>query len=163
MPSRSSYKKKSFFLPTPFVFLRTARTLRADLVRAKVCPAEEKLVGSRKCLRNRCKVCKNVVEKDTFESFVDKIVHKINHRFTSSDKCLVYLHHVKFVDGNILFKLLMSSDIDGTTIRIITGKVWGGMNIRRLSFLLIPKFRPQRFPRSYWNNIYWQNRPVWSY
>ena len=63
------------------------------------------------------------MEKDTFERFVDKMVHEINHRFTSSDKCLVYLHHVKFVDGNILFKLLMSSDIDGTTIRIKTGKV----------------------------------------
>ena len=52
---------------------------------------EERLLGSRKCLRNRCQVCKNVVETDIFQSFVDKKVYKINHRFTCSDKCLVYL------------------------------------------------------------------------
>ena len=65
----------------------------ALLVRAKVYPTEERLVGSRKCFRNRClqKDCKNVVETDTFQSFVDKKVYKINHRFTCSDKCLVYL------------------------------------------------------------------------
>ena len=60
-------------------------------MRAKVYPVEERLVGSRKCLRNRCQVCKNVVETDIFQSFVDKKVYKINHRFTCSDKCLVYL------------------------------------------------------------------------
>ena len=70
---------------------RPARTLRTHLVRAKVYPVEERLVGSRKCLRNRCQVCKNVVETDIFQSFVDKKVYKINHRFTCSDKCLVYL------------------------------------------------------------------------
>ena len=92
-------------------------------MRAKVYPAGERLVGSRKCFRNRCQVCKNVVETDTFQSFVDKKVYKINHRFTCSDKCLVYLLSCKVCDGNILVKLLMSSDTDGTIIRIITGKV----------------------------------------
>ena len=108
-------------------------------MRAKVCPAEERLAGSRKYLRNHCKVCKNVVEKDTFERFVDKMVHEINHRFTSSDKCLVYLHHVKFVDGNILFKLLMSSDIDGTTIRIKTGKGLRGDEHKKAGFFVHSK------------------------
>ena len=79
------------FTPTSFVSFGTARTLRTHLVRAKVYPVEERLVGSRKCLRNRCQVCKNVVETDIFQSFVDKKVYKINHRFTCSDKCLVYL------------------------------------------------------------------------
>ena len=60
-------------------------------MRAKVHRVEERLVGSRKCLRNRCQVCKNVVKTDIFQSFVDKKVYKINHRFTYSDKCLVYL------------------------------------------------------------------------
>ena len=60
-------------------------------MRAKVYPVEERLVGSRKCLRNRCQVCKNVVETDTFQSFVDKKVYKIKHRFTCRDKCLVHL------------------------------------------------------------------------
>ena len=80
---------KRVFSPAPFVSFCTARTLRTDLVKTKVYPAEERLVGSRKCFRNRCQVCKNVVEKDTFQIFVDKKVYKINHRF--SDKCLVYL------------------------------------------------------------------------
>ena len=82
---------KRVFTPAPFVSFRTARTLRTQLVRAKVYPAEERLLGSRKCLRNRFQVCKYVVETDTFQSFVDKKVYKINHRFTCSDKCLVYL------------------------------------------------------------------------
>ena len=53
---------KRVFTPALFVSFRTARTLRTHLVRVKVYPAEERLVGSRKCLRNRCQVCKNVVE-----------------------------------------------------------------------------------------------------
>ena len=82
---------KRVFTPAPFFSFRTARALRTHLVGAKVYPVEERLVGSRKCLRNRCQVCKNVVETDIFQSFVDKKVYKINHRFTCSDKCLVYL------------------------------------------------------------------------
>ena len=82
---------KRVFTPAPFVSFRTARTLSTHLVRAKVYPVEERLVGSRKCLRYRCQVCKNNVETDTFQSFVDKKVYKINDRFTCSDKCLVYL------------------------------------------------------------------------
>ena len=97
MPSRSNYKKKSFLALSRwrshllFVSFCTARTLKTHLVRSKVHRVEERLVGSRKCLRNRCQVCKNVVETDIFQSFVDKKVYKINHRFTCSDKCLVYL------------------------------------------------------------------------
>ena len=82
---------KRVFTLAPFVSFRTASTLRTHLVRAKVYPADKRLFGSRKCFRNRCQVCKNVVEKDIFQSFVDKKVYKINHRFTCSDKCLVYL------------------------------------------------------------------------
>ena len=51
----------------------------------------ERLVESMKCSKNRCHVCKNVTETETFQSFVDKKVYKINHRFTCSDKYPVYL------------------------------------------------------------------------
>ena len=84
-------QRDTVFTPAPFIFFCFARTLRTHLVRTKVYPAEERLVGSRKCLRNRCQVCKNVVEADPFQSFVDKKVYKMNHRFTCLDKCLVYL------------------------------------------------------------------------
>ena len=70
---------KRVFTPAPFVSFRTARTLRSHLVRAEVYPVQERFVGSRKCLGNRCQVCRNV-KPDTF-----------NHRFTCSDTCLVYL------------------------------------------------------------------------
>ena len=82
---------KQVFSPAPFVSFRSVRTLRSHLVRAKIYPVGERLVGSRKCNKNRCQVCKNVIETETFQSFVDKKVYKINHRFTCSDKCLVYL------------------------------------------------------------------------
>ena len=67
------------------------RTLRSHLVWAKIDPVGERLVGSRKCNKNCCQVCKNVIETETFQSFVDKKIYKISHRFTCSDKCLVYL------------------------------------------------------------------------
>ena len=59
-------------------------------MKAKTYPADESLIGSRKCLRNRCQVYKNITEIDTFESFVNKKVYKINRRSTCIDKCLVY-------------------------------------------------------------------------
>ena len=90
---------KRVFTPAPFVSFRTACTLRTHLVRVIVYPVEERLVVSRKCLRNRCQVCRNVVEIDTFQSFVDKKVCQINHRFTCSDKCLVYLLSCKVCEG----------------------------------------------------------------
>ena len=63
---------KCVFTPAPFVSFRTARTHRTHLVRAKVYPVEEKLVGSRKCLRSPCQVCKNVVETDIFQTLWTK-------------------------------------------------------------------------------------------
>ena len=110
---------KHVFTPASFVSFRTVRTPRTHLVEAKVYPVKERLVGTRKCLRNRCQV-KKVVEADIFQSFVDKKVYKINHRFTCSDKFLVYLLSCKVC--NILVKLLMNLDIDGTVIRVLTGK-----------------------------------------
>ena len=50
-----------------------------------------KLVGSGKCNKNCCQFCKNVEETDTFQSFVEKKFYKINHIFTCSVICLVYL------------------------------------------------------------------------
>ena len=42
-------------------------------------------------LETVAKFVKIVVETDMFLSFVDQKVYKINHKFTCSDKCLVYL------------------------------------------------------------------------
>ena len=80
---------KQVFNPAPFISFRSVRTLRNHLVRAKVYPVGERPVGSKKCNKNRCQVCKNVTETEAFQSFVDKKIYKINHRCTCSDKCLV--------------------------------------------------------------------------
>ena len=58
----------------PFVSFRNVRTLRSHRVRAKVYPVRERLVGSRKCNKNCCQVCKNVIETETCQSFIDKKV-----------------------------------------------------------------------------------------
>ena len=65
-------------------------------MRAKVYPAEERLVGSRKCLRNRCQVCKNFVETDTSKVLWTKRLIRLITDITCSDKCLVYLLSCKF-------------------------------------------------------------------
>ena len=69
---------KQVFSPAPFVLFRSVRTRRSHLVRAKIYPVKERLVGSRKCNKNRCQVCKNVIETETFQSFVDQKIYKIN-------------------------------------------------------------------------------------
>ena len=51
-------KVKQVFNPDPFATYRSVRTLRNHLVRAKVYPVGERLVGSRKCNKNHCQVCK---------------------------------------------------------------------------------------------------------
>ena len=73
----------------PFSLLELLGTTQRKL--KYIYTAVESLLGSGKFLRNLCQVCKNVAETDTFQSFVDKKVHKNNHRFTYSDKCLVHL------------------------------------------------------------------------
>ena len=78
---------KKVFTPPPFVSFCSIRTIRSYPVRVKVYLAGEKLVGSRK----RCQVCKNVIETHTFQTFVGKKLCKIHHRFTCSNKWLVYL------------------------------------------------------------------------
>ena len=89
------------------------RTLGSHLVRAKFFPVGERLFGSRKCSKNRCQVRKNAIETETFQSFVDKKVYKINHRFACSDECLVYLLSCKICG----MKLTMDLDTGGIIIR----------------------------------------------
>ena len=137
------------FTPTPFVPFHTARTLRTHLVGAKVYPVEERLVGSRKCLRNCCQVCKNVVEIDTFQRIVHKKVFKINHRVTCSDKCLVYLLSCKVCGWQYTGQTVDEFRYRWNNYKDNNRKSLRGMNISKLGFCSFPKFRPQRFPRRY--------------
>ena len=118
---------------------RPASTLRTHLVRAKVYPVEERLVGSRKCLRNHYQVCKNVVETDIFQSFADKKVYTINHRFTCSDKCLVYLLSCKVCGRQYAGQTVDEFRYRWNNYKDNNRKSLRGMNISKLGFLLISK------------------------
>ena len=85
-----SPEAKRVFTPAPMVSFRSARKLSSYLVRAKLYPIE-RVVGSKKCNKVGCEVCKNVSETDTFTSTVTNETFKINHKLTCDDKCLVYL------------------------------------------------------------------------
>ena len=86
---------KQVFNPAPFFSFCSVRTITSHLGRAKVYPVGERLGGSKKCNKNHCQVCKNVIETETFQYFADKKIYKINQRFTCSDKCLVNLSSCK--------------------------------------------------------------------
>ena len=116
-------KLKMYLTLLVFVSFPSVRTLRNHLMRAKVYSVGERLVGSRKFNENRYQVCKNVIETETFQSFVDKKVYKINHRFTCSDKCLVYLLSCKVCGMKIMVKITTNSNTGGITIRVTIGKV----------------------------------------
>ena len=70
------------------VSYRGARKLRSYLVRAKFYLIERK-VGPCKCNGKRCKVCKVVLETNTFTCSYDQTTYKINHKFDCNEKCLV--------------------------------------------------------------------------
>ena len=81
---------KRTFTPQPMTSYRSARKLRSFLVRAKLYPIERK-VESCKCKGKRCKVCKNVLETDTFPCCNDQTTYKINDKIECYGKCLLYL------------------------------------------------------------------------
>ena len=81
---------KRTFTPKPMVSCRSAPKLCSYLVRAKFYPIKRK-VGSCKCNRKGCEVCKNVLETDTLTCSDDQTTYKINHKFDCNEKCLVYL------------------------------------------------------------------------
>ena len=66
---------KKVFQPGPMVSFRSPRNLSSYLVRAKMYPME-RTTGSCKCKGNRCQVCLNVSETETFTSTVTHISYK---------------------------------------------------------------------------------------
>ena len=81
---------KKVFEPGLKVSFRSPKNLNSYLVRAKMYPMERK-TESCKCKGNRCQVCLNVSETETFTSTVTHMSYKINHSFDCNDKCLIYL------------------------------------------------------------------------
>ena len=62
---------KKVFNHLPFVTFRTGYSFKNRLVRAKL-PIGNREVGSSKCRKKACMVCKNVTETETFQSSVTK-------------------------------------------------------------------------------------------
>ena len=72
------------------ILFRSSHKISSYIARAKLHPLERR-VGSYKCSKNRCEVCDVISETDAFSSTVTGKSFKINHKFNSNDKCLVYL------------------------------------------------------------------------
>ena len=81
---------KNVFQLGPVVSFRSPRNSSSYLVRAKLYSLERK-IGSCKCKGNRCQVCLNVSETETFTSTVSHMSYKINHSLEYNDKCLIHL------------------------------------------------------------------------
>ena len=60
------------------------------LVRAKLNPSQRK-VGSSKCGKGRCEVCKNVTDAAILSSTMAGDTFKINHSLNCDHKCLISL------------------------------------------------------------------------
>ena len=81
---------KLFFTPGPMVSFKRSRKISSYLVRAKFYPVERS-VGSFNCKRPHCQFCAYVNETENLTSAGTGETHKINHRFYSMEKCLIYL------------------------------------------------------------------------
>ena len=81
---------KTVFSPPPMVSFKAARNISSYLVRSKLYPIERK-VGSEKCGKKWCEVCKNMEHTEIFTSNISGEVYKINHALNCDDKCVIYL------------------------------------------------------------------------
>ena len=69
---------KKVFSLKPMISFRSARKLSRYLVRLN-CTLFDRTVGSFKCTKKCCEVCKNVNVTDSFTSSVTQNTCKINH------------------------------------------------------------------------------------
>ena len=113
---------KQVFNPSPFFSFCSVRTIASHLGRAKVYLVGERLGGSKKCNKNHCQVCKNVIETETFQYFADKKIYKIRDLHVVTNVWSTS-RHVRYVVCNIMVKLMMNSDTGGIIIRIRIRKV----------------------------------------
>ena len=81
---------KHFFTPGPMVSFKRSRKISSYLVRAKFYPVERS-VGSFNCKRPHCQFCAYDNETENLTSAGTGENYKINHRFYSMEKCLIYL------------------------------------------------------------------------
>ena len=82
--------------------------------------SKERETGSCKCKGNRCQVCLNISETETFTSTVTHTSYKINRSFDCNDKCLICLLTCKICLKQYVGSTTDCSDIVGTIINVLT-------------------------------------------
>ena len=85
-----SREAKAVFSPGTMALFRSARKVSSYLLRAKLYPLE-RFVGSWQCKKDRCEVCTNLTETDTFSRTVTGETFQINHELNCDGKYLIYL------------------------------------------------------------------------
>ena len=88
---------KRVFSKRPLVSFRTGKTLRKELVRAKVYQASKEVLGCRGCGNSRCEVCLNM--QSTREFSGDNGNYKIRYDFDCNSQCVVYLIRCKICNA----------------------------------------------------------------
>ena len=63
------------------------------ILRTKIYPIDRS-VGSFKCGKKRCEVCKNVNKTENFTSLVTQKTYEINQRLHCDNKCSIYIFDV---------------------------------------------------------------------
>ena len=115
-------KLKKVFRAEPMVSLLNPRKLSSYLGRAKLYPMERK-TGFCKYKGNRCKLCLNVSETETFISTVTQTSYKINTALTVNTNAWYIFWHLRPVLSSVLVVPQIVSDTVGTIINVMTENI----------------------------------------
>ena len=105
----SDNEVKRVFSPAPIVSYRSARKIKAYIVRSKLYSIEKKVESG----NSRCQVLTNIQVTETFSSFVTKSPYKINHNFNCNSKYLIYLLSCKTCGKQYSGKTVDNVRVDG--------------------------------------------------
>ena len=147
-------KVKQIFTPAPFVSFRSGFSPRNRLVRVKVYPLLREKRSSC-CGKSRCETCFNIKGRNTFQSFVIKMVYKINHHFHCHFHVLFTFFLVRYVAYSMLGQLSIDSVWDGITINAPKGCIRRWYSQAELLPPTFLKWRPSRITWKLQNNADW--------
>ena len=125
---------KNVFSDGPFVSFRNARNLKSYLVRAKMYPVGERIVGSRKCKSLNCKTCCNIRENNQFTSISYRKTFKINHKLYCNSKKIVYLLICKVCEKQYVGQTKNPFRFRWNNYKSVHTKAVKGENVSKMSF-----------------------------
>ena len=130
----------SFFTSRSIVSSRHDRKTSSYLVIAKP-ESLGRAVGSNKCDKSRCEVCRNNKETDTFTSTKTAKNFKISHKVNCYDNCLIYFLSCKCCGKQYVGKRLLNSGLDGITTKAMIEKMQGMKHVCKNIFGRILKVK----------------------